>query len=57
MKLKSFFTFIGYIFGVVGGIGCSIWLKNYELVVAVVLLGIIGFPAFKRAFNYLRSGE
>lgn len=55
MKFKSFFTFIGYIFGVVGGLGCSFWLKNYELVVAIVFLGIIGFPAFKRAFNDLRS--
>lgn len=55
MKFKSFFTFIGYIFGVVGGLGCSFWLKNYELVVAIVFLGIIGFPVFKQAFKDLRS--
>ena len=55
MKLKSLLIVIGYIFGVVGGLGFSFWLKTYELVAAIVFLGIIGFPAFKRAFNDLRS--
>lgn len=55
MKLKPFLTIIGYFFGVVGGLGYSFWLKTYELVVAIVFLGIIGFPAFKRAFNDIWS--
>lgn len=55
MKLKSFFIIIGYFFGVVAGLGYSFYLKRYELVAAVVFLGIIGFPAFKQAFKDIRS--
>ncbi|MBO4718966.1 MAG: hypothetical protein J5658_03730 [Prevotella sp.] len=49
----AFLAFILYIFGVVAGIGWSIYLKQYALLVSVLALGVMAFPVFKEAWKIL----
>lgn len=46
-----------YAVAVIGGIGQSIFMKQYAFVAEIVFLGALAFPAVKKIFQSLREGK